>query len=230
MQRCAQLSLAAGLVSQAWQPLFQPDGLGLPLRRCVHVQQRLVFDQELAADGEYAASTTIRKVRPRDSHDVVEVDFTFAADGMRYLSASSVLWVLHQPAAPRAISPHDDAAGSSLDADALLLPADLLRYAELSGDHNPIHSSRAAAQALGFPDVIAQGMLLLALATQRLVDDNLDRSLLSAQAAFRLPLAVPTTGAHLGYAAAQHATGGWEFQLTSDQRPLLGRALVEFAS
>lgn len=43
---------------------------------------------------------------------------------------------------------------------------DLVRYAGASGDFNPIHwSDRAAAQA-GLPDVIAQGMLTMALANR----------------------------------------------------------------
>lgn len=41
---------------------------------------------------------------------------------------------------------------------------DLRRYAEASGDHNPIHLDDAAAQALGLPGVVAHGMLTSALA------------------------------------------------------------------
>lgn len=41
---------------------------------------------------------------------------------------------------------------------------DLRRYAEASGDHNPIHLSDPAARALGLPGVVAHGMLTSALA------------------------------------------------------------------
>ncbi|MEH6819084.1 MaoC/PaaZ C-terminal domain-containing protein [Dietzia psychralcaliphila] len=41
---------------------------------------------------------------------------------------------------------------------------DLRRYAEASGDHNPIHLSDEAAQTLGLPGVVAHGMLTSALA------------------------------------------------------------------
>ena len=40
------------------------------------------------------------------------------------------------------------------------------RYAALSGDDNPVHLDRRVAQALGLPDTIAHGMLLLGLAQQ----------------------------------------------------------------
>lgn len=41
---------------------------------------------------------------------------------------------------------------------------DVRRYADASGDHNPIHLDDAAARALGLPGVVAHGMLTSALA------------------------------------------------------------------
>ena len=41
--------------------------------------------------------------------------------------------------------------------------ADLVRYAGASGDFNPIHWNQQFAQAVGLPDVIAHGMLTMAL-------------------------------------------------------------------
>jgi 3-hydroxybutyryl-CoA dehydratase len=42
---------------------------------------------------------------------------------------------------------------------------DILRFADFTGDHNPVHIDRAAAQAAGFDDIIAHGMLVMSLAT-----------------------------------------------------------------
>ncbi len=44
--------------------------------------------------------------------------------------------------------------------------ADLVRYAGASGDFNPIHWNERAAQEVGLPDVIAHGMLTMALASR----------------------------------------------------------------
>ena len=41
---------------------------------------------------------------------------------------------------------------------------DLRRYADASGDHNPIHLHDEAARALGLPGVVAHGMLTTAVA------------------------------------------------------------------
>jgi acyl dehydratase len=40
----------------------------------------------------------------------------------------------------------------------------LKRYADASGDQNPIHQEEAFAKSVGLPDVIAHGMLTMALA------------------------------------------------------------------
>ncbi|MGH3830446.1 MAG: MaoC family dehydratase [Pseudonocardiaceae bacterium] len=47
-----------------------------------------------------------------------------------------------------------------------LTRADLVRYAGASGDFNPIHWSERVAQEVGLPDVIAHGMLTMALANR----------------------------------------------------------------
>ena len=41
--------------------------------------------------------------------------------------------------------------------------ADLVAYAEASGDHNPIHQDEEVARSVGLPGVIAHGMYTLAL-------------------------------------------------------------------
>lgn len=43
---------------------------------------------------------------------------------------------------------------------------DLVRYAEASGDANPIHQDEEIARAVGLPGVIAHGMYTLALAAR----------------------------------------------------------------
>jgi acyl dehydratase len=44
--------------------------------------------------------------------------------------------------------------------------ADLVRYAGAAGDFNPIHWSDRAAREVGLPDIIAHGMLTMALANR----------------------------------------------------------------
>ena len=46
-----------------------------------------------------------------------------------------------------------------------------LRYADASGDHNPIHVEDAAAKAVGLPGVILHGMCTMALCSRAVVDE-----------------------------------------------------------
>lgn len=49
-----------------------------------------------------------------------------------------------------------------------------IRYAEASGDHNPIHISDEIARSVGLPSAILQGLCTMAFASQVLVDEFLD--------------------------------------------------------
>ena len=48
--------------------------------------------------------------------------------------------------------------------------ATLIQYAGASGDFNPIHWSEQTARAVGLPDVIAHGMLTMAMAVRVVTD------------------------------------------------------------
>ena len=48
--------------------------------------------------------------------------------------------------------------------------ATLVQYAGASGDFNPIHWSEQTARAVGLPDVIAHGMLTMAMAVRVVTD------------------------------------------------------------
>ena len=73
--------------------------------------------------------------------------------------------------------------------------ADLVAYAEASGDHNPIHQDDAVARSVGLSGVIAHGMYTLALAA-RYVDEELGEPARIAQigAKFTRPVVVPVDG------------------------------------
>ena len=70
--------------------------------------------------------------------------------------------------------------------------ADLVAYAQASGDHNPIHQDESVALAVGLPGVIAHGMFTLALAA-RAVDAWVGRpgTIREIGAKFTAPVVVP---------------------------------------
>src|ERR1035438_120497 len=65
----------------------------------------------------------------------------------------------------------DVAAGTELGVrQDLLIWRELVRYAGASGDFNVIHWNERVAKSVGLPDVIAHGMLTMALAGRFLTD------------------------------------------------------------
>lgn len=77
----------------------------------------------------------------------------------------------------------------------LLTRADLLAYAEASGDHNPIHSDESVALAVGLPGVIAHGMLTLGLVASAVEAWTDGAGVLELGTKFTSPVVVPAAGA-----------------------------------
>lgn len=68
----------------------------------------------------------------------------------------------------------------------------LKRYADASGDQNPIHQDEAFAKSVGLPDVIAHGMLTMALAGKFVSDwAGNPAAVLEFSARFTKPVVVP---------------------------------------
>jgi len=110
--------------------------------------------------------------------------------------------------------------------------ADLVRYAGASGDFNPIHWNQRVAQAVGLPDVIAHGMLTMALAGRLVTSWAGDPGVLTCYGVrFSRPVVVPDDedGAELeitGRVKAVRADGTVEVALTvrSGGTSVLGKA------
>ena len=72
--------------------------------------------------------------------------------------------------------------------------ADLVRYAEASGDHNPIHQDEEVARSVGLPGVIAHGMFTMALAARAVSDWFPGAEVVSLGCKFTNPVVVPADG------------------------------------
>jgi acyl dehydratase len=72
--------------------------------------------------------------------------------------------------------------------------ADLVKYAEASGDDNPIHQDEAVARSVGLPGVIAHGMFTMALAARAVSTWFPGAEVLSLGCKFTSPVVVPAEG------------------------------------
>ncbi|HEU5036481.1 MAG TPA: MaoC/PaaZ C-terminal domain-containing protein [Nocardioides sp.] len=72
--------------------------------------------------------------------------------------------------------------------------ADLVRYAEASGDHNPIHQDEQVATSVGLPGVIAHGMYTMALVARAVATWFPGAEVVSLGCKFTNPVVVPAEG------------------------------------
>ena len=84
--------------------------------------------------------------------------------------------------------------------------ADLVAYAEASGDHNPIHQDEAVATSVGPPGVIAHGMYTMALAARAVEEWFPGAEVVSFGCKFTNPVVVP-------------AEGGVDVEVAGDAKP-----------
>ncbi len=112
--------------------------------------------------------------------------------------------------------------------------ARLVRYANASGDQNPIHQSQDAAVAVGLPGVIAHGMWTMGAAVQVVVDWVGDPGLVvDYQTRFTRPVPVPADGeatvdvvAKVGAVDLAAGTARIDLDVTLDGSKVLGKAQV----
>ena len=72
--------------------------------------------------------------------------------------------------------------------------ADLVAYADASGDHNPIHQDDEVARSVGLPGVSAHGMYTMALAARAVTTWVPDAEVVSFGCKFTNPVVVPAEG------------------------------------
>jgi len=115
--------------------------------------------------------------------------------------------------------------------------ADLVRYAGASGDFNPIHWNERVAREVGLPDVIAHGMLTMALANRLVTAWAGDPgAVVRCAVRFTRPVVVPDgdEGAFVelsGKVAQRHDDGTVVVSITArcGARSVLGQATATIA-
>ncbi len=113
-----------------------------------------------------------------------------------------------------------------------LTRADLVRYAGASGDFNPIHWNERFAAEVGLPDVIAHGMLTMALSARLVTEWTGDpATIVDHTVRFTRPVVVPDDGAGAtvqlsGKVAAVNEDGTVKVNITarSAEQSVLGGA------
>lgn len=159
----------------------------------VHVSQDLEVIRPADTGDTYACTARLIAVRSTGAHAAMTVgcDLVGTHGPVAHLTAQIRLNDVDvtpfedldglggAPAAPR---PRTAADGQDIDVDITFRDEDVIEYADLSGDHNPIHLDDDAARAAGFDTAIVHGMAVVSAAAEA-AGDVLD---LAAESRLRL--------------------------------------------
>lgn len=196
--------------------LMSGSGFPFPVVGLVHVANRITLRRPIGSGETLDLMVRAENLRPHRRGQVFDVVATAFASGEQvwtgvsaYLSKGSDKSEGH--------GTRDHAPGPAPTA-VWKVPARVgPDYAEVSGDPNPIHTSRIGARVFGFPRPIAHGMwskarCLAALEGRLPAEYTVDVS-------FKQPILLPAT---IGFAASERDRG-WEFRLDGKRPHLAGQ-------
>ncbi|MFB9234824.1 MaoC/PaaZ C-terminal domain-containing protein [Plantactinospora siamensis] len=196
-----------------------------PMVGLVHLANRITVRRPLDAGERYDLAVRATDLRPHDRGRQLDVVATASVGGEEVWRDVSTYLSRDRGAGQgerrdRGDRPAPPAPAARWRVEPRVGPD----YARVSGDHNPIHTSRLGARLLGFPRPIAHGMWskarCLAALHSRLPDAY------TVDVGFKLPLPLPST---VAFSAAPDGDG-WRFALhaaTSGKPHLSGTARRE---
>jgi acyl dehydratase len=160
-----------------------PEVIGDPKRflRLLHGEHDLRFHGKLVPGRVYETTVKIAKVAEKAGNEIIELKIMTVDKGKGdvVIETGSTMFIHGEhknvdgaaPPPERAARP-EPARTLVLDASEQVAADQSLRYADASGDHNPIHKDPEVAKKAGLPDIILHGLCSMAFC-QKAVINNL---------------------------------------------------------
>jgi len=240
--------LFANAVLFAVAPAFLEDPSVVPFTRAlIHSEQSFAWHRPLAIGERLRVSGEIAGVRARGSLNLVDFALHAESDAGAWLAGDAV-FLMSATAAAESEEEAEPAFDLRPEMDGPAVPAtlpgagdaidrlrcgasrfDLVRYAAVTRDWNPIHWDHAAAVSAGLPGVIVHGLLMAAWMARAATRYGASpRPLASMALRFRRPLR-PGEPATVVGSVADVATDGADLDLileSGGERLVTGRARV----
>jgi NAD(P)-dependent dehydrogenase (short-subunit alcohol dehydrogenase family)/acyl dehydratase/putative sterol carrier protein len=154
------------LVKDPFVKLFEDPEFNGELARMVHGEQVFVFHRPLKAWDLITPRGRVLGIEDKSSGQILNFGQRIYCEGELMVEMESRLFFRGEPKGekPAAAPAEKPARPAPTSTSVVAVAADLpRRYAEASGDMNPIHVDKAFAQSAGFKDVILHGLGTLAL-------------------------------------------------------------------
>ncbi|WIM94071.1 MaoC/PaaZ C-terminal domain-containing protein [Actinoplanes oblitus] len=195
----------------------------LPMIGLVHVSNRITVRRPIDAGSRLDLAVRAVDLREHPRGRQFDVVATASVDGAQVWRGVST-YLRREAASPSSApaAPAPPAAEPPAGGAVWRLPARTgTDYAAVSGDRNPIHTSRVGAKLFGFPRQIAHGMWTKARCLAAL-EGRLPESY-AVEVAFKQPILLPSTVRFTSSPAA----AGWEFAVHAKRPHLTGSVLFQ---
>ncbi|MGW8647400.1 MaoC/PaaZ C-terminal domain-containing protein [Micromonospora chalcea] len=195
--------------------LMTSPGFPIPLTGVVHVANRITVRRPVEVGERVDFHTYAENLRPHERGRQLDVVLVGSIGGEEVWRGVSTYLGKERAGARR--DRGDRPAPPAASARWRVTPRVGTDYARVSGDHNPIHTSKLGARLFGFPRPIAHGMWSKARCLAAL-EPRLPEAY-TVDVAFKLPVPLPST---VAFSASPNGAG-WDFALHSarDGRPHL---------
>ncbi|QDG50985.1 SDR family NAD(P)-dependent oxidoreductase [Persicimonas caeni] len=158
------------------------EALNADLLRLVHGEQDMRFHRPLEPWDLVAARAEIAEIEDKSSGQLLTIRQWLVCEGELVAESTSGLFIRGSGSGgggkKKKKAPADEIAPEDREIvveDSQFVAVDQpLRYAEASGDHNPIHTDPKVAESAGLPSVILHGMCTMAFAQKAIVNGVCD--------------------------------------------------------
>ena len=146
--------------------------LGADLLRLVHAGQEHVFHRPIRAGDVLTVEGELEAVDQKETGETFTVKATETnQDGELVAEVRGTMFIRGSGSGQRAGGAGDGDAPEIVYEETTKIDEDQThRYADASGDHNPIHLDENVAMMAGLPGIIVHGMCTMAIATKGAVD------------------------------------------------------------
>jgi len=154
------------------------EEMNLDILRVVHAEQEIWWRDRIHPGDQIISTMKIVGIEPRGVNEMLNLSIQFTREHVTIVDMGYRLMLRGTKKAEKkksASSSQTPTQRKKLAQDTILVADDQgLRYAEASGDHNPIHVNDAIARSVGLPGAILHGLCTMAFASQAIVDELLE--------------------------------------------------------
>ncbi|MDQ3953306.1 MAG: MaoC family dehydratase N-terminal domain-containing protein [Actinomycetota bacterium] len=145
--------------------------LGADLLRLVHAAEEHVFHEAVRAGDVLTVTGVLESVEQKETGETFTVKGTETnQDGRVVAEVRGTMFIRGSGSGSRSAAPPEPERAVVYEETTKVDDDQTYRYAEASGDHNPIHLDENTAKMAGLPGIILHGMCTMAMAAKGAVN------------------------------------------------------------